>query len=93
MNKALIVVVFVASITTQALAQAARTNNFAACAQETGLTPDPSYTHRLISEPNRVAAKWYFHTESQQMVFNNCLARKMGQAPTLPTKGSPRSSH
>ena len=92
MNKTWIAVAFVVSISTQAFAQAGRTNNFAACAQEMGLTPDPSYTHRLSSDPNRVASRWSLHTESQQMAFNNCLARKAGQAPTPSTKGPPRLS-
>ena len=53
MNKIWITVAVVVLTMTQAFALAGRTNNFAACAQETGLTPDPSYTHRLSTDPNQ----------------------------------------
>jgi hypothetical protein len=59
--------------------------NFVECATEMGLNPDPSYTHKLKSD-GRTARRWYFHSEAQAAVFNDCVARK-----ALAAKPSPKN--
>ncbi len=65
--------------------------NFAECVKELGLQPDPSYTHKLQTD-GRVIRRWYAHSDAQQALFNDCLARKASLAPKPPAKGQPRVS-
>lgn len=57
--------------------------NFAECAKEVGFNP-ASYTQKLSD--GRTLRRWYFHSESQQAVFNDCVARKAGLAAKSPPK-------
>ncbi|HLK81909.1 MAG TPA: hypothetical protein VKT99_10490 [Xanthobacteraceae bacterium] len=67
--------------------------NFAECAKEVGLFFDPSYTHKLQGETGgRVLQRWYFHSEAQAAVFNDCLARKASLATKPSAKGPQRVS-
>jgi hypothetical protein len=67
--------------------------NFAECAKEVGLFFDPSYTHKLQGDAGgRVLRRWYFHSEAQQAVFNDCLARKASLATKPSAKGPQRVS-
>jgi hypothetical protein len=66
--------------------------NFAECVKELGLQPDPSYGHKIQSEGGRVLRRWYFHSEAQAAVFNDCVARKASLAAKAGTKGQPRVS-
>lgn len=67
--------------------------NFAECAKEVGLFFDPSYTHKLQGETGgRVIRRWRFLSESQQAVFNDCLARKASLASKPSTRGPQRVS-
>jgi hypothetical protein len=54
--------------------------NFNECARELGLRLDPSYTHKIEST-GRTLRRWYFHSEAQAAVFNDCVARKAKNAP------------
>jgi hypothetical protein len=51
--------------------------NFAECAKEIGLNP-ANYTQRLSD--GRTVRRWHLHSEAQQAVFNDCVARKAGLA-------------
>ena len=67
--------------------------NFAECVKELGLQPNPAYTHKLQSDAGgRVVRRWFFHSEAQQMVFNDCVVRKASLAPKPSVKGPPRVS-
>jgi hypothetical protein len=56
--------------------------NFAECVKELGLEPDVGYTHKLQRDAGgRELRKWYFRSEAQAAVFNDCLARKASLAP------------
>jgi hypothetical protein len=59
--------------------------NFVACAKEIGLNPE-SYTQKLSD--GRAVRRWYFHSEAQQAVFNDCVARKA----SLAAKPVPKSA-
>jgi len=62
--------------------------NFVECANELGLQPDANYTHRLQPEAGgRVLRRWFFHSEAQQTVFNDCVARKASLAPKPSARG------
>jgi hypothetical protein len=65
-------------------------NNFAECMKELGLTPDPSYNLKL--QDGRSIRRWYFHSEAQQAVFNDCVARKASLAAKPAAKGASRVS-
>lgn len=92
MRKILSVLAFAAIIAKPALAQDYH-KNFAECAKELGLNPDVSYTHKLQSDVGgRVLRRWYLHNEAQQMVFNDCVARKASLAPKPSAKGPARVS-
>ncbi len=62
--------------------------NFAECVKELGLQPDPSYTHKVQSTGGTLR-RWYFHTEAQAAVFNDCVARKASLAAKPGAKGRP----
>jgi hypothetical protein len=66
--------------------------NFAECVKELGLQPDPSYSHKIQSEGGRVLRRWYFHSEAQAAVFNDCVARKASLAVKPGAKGQPGGS-
>jgi hypothetical protein len=86
MHKILVGPALAAMIATPAPAQD-YSKNFVECAKEIGLNPDASYTHKLQSD-GRVSRRWYFHSEAQQAVFNDCVARKA----SLTAKPSPKSA-
>ena len=65
--------------------------NFAECVKELGLQPDPSYTHKIEST-GRTLRRWYFHSEAQAAVFNDCVARKASLAAKPSVKGHPANS-
>jgi hypothetical protein len=62
--------------------------NFAECVKELGLQPDPGYTHKIQST-GRTLRRWYFHSEAQAAVFNDCVARKASLAAKSGAKGHP----
>jgi hypothetical protein len=62
--------------------------NFAECVKELGLQPDPSYTHKIEST-GRTLRRWYFHSEAQAAVFNDCVARRASLAAKPGAKGPP----
>jgi hypothetical protein len=84
MRKILVGPVLAAMMATPALAQNYN-KNFVECAKEIGLNPE-SYTHKLSD--GRVVRRWYFHSEAQQAVFNDCVARRA----SLAAKPSPKSA-
>ena len=79
MHKTWLALAFAAIVTFPAPAQDYR-KNFAECVRELGLQPDPSYTHKLQTD-GRVVSRWYAHSDAQQALFNDCLARKARLAP------------
>jgi hypothetical protein len=89
MHKILIGTALAALITTPAPAQNYR-KNFAECARELGLNLDPSYNLKL--QDGRTIRRWYLHSEAQQAVFNDCVARKANLAAKPSSKGAPRAS-
>jgi hypothetical protein len=83
---------FAALIATPTLAQDYH-KNFVECARELGLQRDVGYAQKVQSdEGRRVLRKWYLHSEAQQAVFNDCVARKVSLAPKSSAKGPPRAS-
>jgi len=67
--------------------------NFLECVKELGLEPDVGYTHKLRSDAGgRELRGWYFRSEAQAAVFNDCVARKASLAAKPSTKGPPRVS-
>jgi hypothetical protein len=67
--------------------------NFVECTKELGLQPDAGYAQRVQSDAGgRVLRRWYFRSEAQQAVFNDCVARKASLARTPSAKGPPRVS-
>ena len=62
--------------------------NFAECVRELGLQADPSYTHKIEST-GRTLRRWYFHSEAQAAVFNECVARKARLAAKPGNRGQP----
>lgn len=66
--------------------------NFIECVKELGLEYDTSYAQKIQSAGGRVLHRWYFRSEAQQAVFNDCVARKASLAPKPSSKGSPRVS-
>jgi hypothetical protein len=65
--------------------------HFAECVKELGLQPDPSYTHKLQTD-GRTLRRWYFHSEAQAAVFNDCVARKASLAAKPGAKSQPQVS-
>jgi hypothetical protein len=64
--------------------------NFNECARELGLQFDPSYTHKLQADAGgRTLRRWYFHSEAQAALFNDCVARKASLAAKPGAKGQP----
>jgi hypothetical protein len=84
MYKTLVGLALAAMIGTPAVAQDSK-RNFVECAKEIGLNPD-NYTQKLSD--GRVLRRWYFHSEAQQAVFNDCVARKA----SIAAKPSPKSA-
>jgi hypothetical protein len=66
--------------------------NVAECVKELGLQPDPSYTHKIESEGGRQLRSWYFHSEAQAALFNDCVARKASLAAKPGAQGQPQVS-
>jgi hypothetical protein len=77
---------FAAIIAEPALAQDYQ-RNFIECVKELGLHPDTSYERKIQSEGGRVLRRWYFQSEAQAAVFNDCVARKASLAPKPSAKG------
>jgi hypothetical protein len=75
MHKIWFGLVFAAIAVNPASAQDYR-KNWAECVKELGLEPDPSYAHKIQSEGGRELRRWYFRSEAQAAVFNDCVARK-----------------
>ena len=48
--------------------------NFVACTKEFALQTDPGNPYKLSD--GRMSRRYYFHSETQQAAFNDCLARK-----------------
>ena len=66
--------------------------NFAECARELGLQTDASYTHKLRPEAGgQTLRRWYFRSEAQSAVFNDCVARKASLAAKPSAKSDRRS--
>jgi hypothetical protein len=81
MSKIWFVLAFSAIVVNSASAQDYR-KNFAECVRELGLEPDAGYTHKLQREAGgRELRRWYFRSEAQSAVFNDCVARKARLAP------------
>jgi hypothetical protein len=76
---------FAAVIANPAPAQDYR-RNFVECAKELGLYPDTGYTHKL--QDGKTLRRWYFRSEAQSAVFNDCVARKASLAPKPAAKGN-----
>jgi hypothetical protein len=62
------------------------------CANELGLRHDASYDQKIQSAEGRTLRRWYFSSEAQQAVFNDCVARKASLAGKPSPKGPPRVS-
>jgi hypothetical protein len=90
MYKICLALAFASMVVGPASAQDYR-KNFAECVKELGLQPDPSYTHKVEST-GRTLRRWYFHSEAQAAVFNDCVARKASLADKPGAKGQPRVS-
>jgi len=92
MHKIWFALAFAAIMVNPASAQDYR-KNFAECVKELGLEPDVGYTHKLQPEAGgHVLRRWYFRSDAQAAVFNDCVARKASLAPKPSAKGSPRVS-
>jgi hypothetical protein len=87
MHKICFALAFAAMVVGSASAQD-YSKNFAECVKELGLQPDPSYTHK-IQPTGRVLRRWYFHSEAQAAVFNDCVARKASRAAKPGAKDQP----
>jgi hypothetical protein len=88
MYKIFFALAFAAMVIGPASAQNYR-KNFNECANELGLRLDPSYTHKIEST-GRTLRRWYFHSEAQAAVFNDCVARKASLAAKPVAKGQPQ---
>ena len=53
---------------------------WAECVKELGLEPDPSYSHKIQSEGGRELLRFYFRSDAQAAVFNDCVAGKASLA-------------
>jgi len=92
MHKIWLGLVFAALIATPAPAQDHR-RNFVECMGELGLHPDLRSDQKLQPEAGgRVLRRWYFQSEAQQAVFNDCVARKASLVGRPTAKGPPRGS-
>lgn len=91
MHKIWFGVAFAALIAAPAAAQDYK-RNFVECLREMGLTPDPSYTLRLRSNPGHVTRGFYLHSDAQQMAIDNCVTRKASAAPNPSGKGTARET-
>ena len=61
--------------------------NFAECVKELGLQPDTGYAQKIQAEGGRVLRRWYFQSEAQAAVFNDCVSRKASLAPKPSANG------
>lgn len=82
---------FAVMIATSAPAQD-YSKNFVECTKELGLNPDPSFAQKIQSENGRVLRRWYFQSDAQAAVFNDCVARKASLAPKPSAKRPARVS-
>ncbi len=62
--------------------------NFAECAKEVGFIP----TNDQKLADGRTLHHWRFHSETQQAVFNDCVARKAALAAKRPSDKAGRVS-
>jgi hypothetical protein len=62
--------------------------NFVEYTKELGLQIDPN---ALRLQDGRVSRRWYLQSEAQEMVFQDCVARK-ANLPSKSSKGPPRVS-
>jgi hypothetical protein len=86
MHKIVIGLAFAAMMAMPASAQDYR-KNWVECARELGLTPDPTYTHRVQPEAGgHVLRRWHLHSEAQQAMLDACVTRKASLAAAPPTK-------
>jgi hypothetical protein len=61
-----------------------RHKSFVECTKELGLQIDPN---ALRLQDGRVSRRWYFNSETQEVAFQDCVARKANSS-----KGPPRVS-
>ena len=61
--------------------------NFVECAKEIGLNPDATSSYKRAGGGQLRA--WQLHSEAQQAVFNDCLARKASLADKPSTQSKP----
>jgi hypothetical protein len=61
--------------------------NFVECAKELGLNPDTTSTYKRAG--GGMLRAWQLHSEAQQAVFNDCLARKASLADNPSTQSKP----
>src|SRR5215467_13356971 len=80
---------FAAIVVNSASAQDYR-KNLTECIKEVGLAPDP-YTHKIQSD-DRKHRRWYYHSEAQAAVLNDCVARKASLASKPSATGKPQGS-
>jgi hypothetical protein len=80
MNKIWFGLAFAAMITGPAPAQDYH-KNFVAGTKELGLQADPGNPQKLSD--GRTSRRWYFHSETQQAAFNDCLSRKAGPGSSV----------
>ena len=87
MNKIWFVLPFAVMVAGPAPAQNYN-KNFVECTKELGLQIDPNV---LRLQDGRVPRRWYVQSETQEMLFQDCVARK-AILPSKPSKGPPRVS-
>jgi hypothetical protein len=80
---------FAAGVVNPASAQNYSKNWFE-CAKELGWQRNPAGTQKLSD--GRTLTMWRPHSEAQQAVFNDCVARKASLAAKPGAKGQPRVS-
>lgn len=89
MHKIIAGMAFAAAIVQPAPAQDYH-KNFVECARELGLNPDASASYKLQSDTRgRVLRGWQLHSEAQQAIFNDCVARKASAAARSSAPATP----
>jgi hypothetical protein len=58
--------------------------NFVECTRELGLQADAGNPQELST--GGALQKWYFHNETQQAAFSDCVARKASSGSPAPTR-------
>ena len=58
--------------------------NFVECTRELGLQADAGNPQKLST--GGALQKWYFHNETQQAAFSDCVARKASSGSPAPTR-------